>query len=177
MVRCGGEQVLGPIHELDKTCSYIIFELGKSLKKLSRPFSALQTLLLNILNVLIAFYPSLKQNLIQTHCSFKSAIFWIYQNHNRMIHACTEQDVVNNHMFYRHIPSRNWLSRLEVQVSTNNSSPILQSLQKIFDCNTCVLWISWIYQHLLLQTPLCTLFLISHLINEVNSPSAEREWH
>jgi hypothetical protein len=34
MVQCCGEQVLGPIHELDKTCSYIIFELGKSLKKL-----------------------------------------------------------------------------------------------------------------------------------------------
>jgi hypothetical protein len=37
MVQYSGQQVLGPIHESDKTCIHITFELGKPLKKLCIP--------------------------------------------------------------------------------------------------------------------------------------------
>jgi hypothetical protein len=59
---------------------HTVFELGKPLRNLcSSPFLLCKSHL-NISNISVACFPSLKQNFVQTCCSFKSDFFQVFQN-------------------------------------------------------------------------------------------------
>jgi hypothetical protein len=62
--------------------------------------------------VYIAFFPSLKQNLVYSHSSCKPAIFQVHQNSKwNNIHVLNTL-LLSNHTCYGLIPCRKWLSRL-----------------------------------------------------------------
>jgi hypothetical protein len=63
------------------------------------------------LKVSVTFFPGLKQNLMQTCCSFKSAIFWLHKNCRWNNMLALNKTLFNNRTCYNHIPSRKWLSR------------------------------------------------------------------
>ena len=68
------------IYTSEQTC-LSVFELGKPPKNLCvLPTFYCSNATFSILKVFVAFLPSLKQNVMQTHSLFKSAIFYLCQN-------------------------------------------------------------------------------------------------
>jgi hypothetical protein len=57
------------------TRGHAAFELGKAFRNLSLPIVWSLKAALNFPKVSVAFFSGLKQNLMQQHCSVKSAIF------------------------------------------------------------------------------------------------------
>jgi len=69
------------------------FELGKQLKKhVFFPFFSSPKVLSKYW-ILFNIFPNFKQNLVQTFCSLKSAIFRYYKVANGTTHTCTWQDI------------------------------------------------------------------------------------
>jgi len=83
-------------------------------------------------------FPQFKQNLMQTHCSFKSAIFHVYQNckwnsmyltshHSTTTHVLEpylKQEITQENIFYLHLVK---------EVGAGNNIILLQSLHTLLD--------------------------------------------
>lgn len=106
--------------------------------------SSLQKATSNISKVLVAFSPQWNVTLIQTSCSFKSVIFYIWQNHKWKHHTLElRKTKLTYHMHYILIPCKKWMSRLYLhlaaQIHASSSSVISWLVCKLFDCTMHIL--------------------------------------
>ena len=87
---------------------------------------------------------SFKENLMQTHCFFKSAIFFVYQNGHWNNTLILQKPLLSSHMlqlYSKQEMTKQSLLHLHaaIEVGASSSSVISHSVQKLFVCITYVL--------------------------------------
>jgi hypothetical protein len=97
----------------------------------------------NISKVYIALFPNLKQNLLHTHCTLQSAIFWRNGDHWGTTHSHTSEGITSQWWSWNFEINSKWLVQILLELHmtekfcTNCSRTILWPVQKLPDQTSC----------------------------------------